>query len=420
LSKSACILFVFCAATAITSPAQVLTTLHNFDGADGIFPQGTLVQATDGNFYGTTFNGGASGNCNLGCGTVFKISRDGALTTLHSFDGNGGANPVAGLVQASDGNFYGTTEYGGANDDPRCNYGDLFGCGTVFKVTPGGNVTTLYNFCSQPYCSDGYGPLGVLVQARDGNFYGMTSAGGIGAERTHCGQGCGTVFKITPDGTLTTLHSFDFNDGYAPFAGLVQASDGNLYGTTLGGGANAAGTVLKITPAGTLTTLHSFRGADGLEPWESLVQASDGNLYGTTVLGGSSGNCVDGCGTVFKITPDGVLTTLHSFDNNDGTYAIGGLVQASDGNFYGTTFYGGAIHTCVGGCGTAFKITPGGMLTTLHTFINTTDGANPYGGLVQATDGNLYGTTQYGGARGDGTVFRLVTLRACAVCPSVK
>ncbi len=223
LLKMVCIAVVFCAATAIASPAQILTTLHSFGGGDGAYPYAGLVQASDRNFYGTTRDGGASGNCIDKCGTVFKITPNGTLTTLHSFGGGDGAYPEAGLVQASDGNFYGTTEFGGVN-----NYG------TVFKITPNGTLTTLHSFGG----GDGAYPEAGLVQASDGNFYGTTTRGGANYY--------GTVFRITPDGTLTTLHNFGYGDGAYPYAGLVQASDGNFYGTTLNGGAYGDGTVFRL------------------------------------------------------------------------------------------------------------------------------------------------------------------------------
>jgi uncharacterized repeat protein (TIGR03803 family) len=201
------------------------------------------------------------------------------------------------------------------------------------------SLTTLYSFAGS---DDGGYPVAGLVQGSDGNFYGPTSAGG--------GHNLGTVFKITPSGTLTTLYSFAGSDGEFPFAGLVQGSDGNFYGTTEQGGANDQGTVFKITPSGTLTTLYSFAGSDGAEPFAGLVQGSDGNFYGTTQLGGL-GPCTGGCGTVFKITPSGALTTLYSFAGSDGANPDAGLVQGSDGNFYGTTHQGGANNV-----GTVFRL----------------------------------------------------------------
>src|SRR5271166_5223270 len=227
-----CVVLAFCA-TAVHLPAQILTTLYSLDGADGATPYAAVVLATDGNLYGTTLQGGASGNCSGGCGTVFKTTPSGTLTTLHSFGGSDGFFPVAGLVQTTDGNFYGTTVAGGASSS-----------GTVFKITPSGTLTTLYSFCSQNNCADGAYPQDRLLQATDGNFYGTTYNGGSGS---NC---CGTVFRITPSGALTTLYSWTGTDGAYPYAGLVQAKDGNFYGTTYAGGANQEGTVFKITPSG--------------------------------------------------------------------------------------------------------------------------------------------------------------------------
>src|ERR1035437_8373079 len=251
-------------------------------------------------------------------------------------------------------------------------------CAATAIPSPAQTFTTLFSFsCTSQYYTDGANPSSPLVQATDGNFYGATRSGG-GA---NCGASgaYGTLFKITAGGALTTLHTFDGTDGATAYVKLVQASDGNFYGTTYVGGDNANGTVFKITPSGTLTTLHSFDDTDGAGPG-GLIQASDGNFYGTTWVGGANGY-----GTVFKITPAGALTTLHSFDVTDGSYPFG-LIQATDGNFYGTTDHGGAYSNCNLGCGTVFKITPAGTLTTLYSF-DSTDGASP-GWMIQATDGN--------------------------------
>ena len=353
---------------ALPADAQQYTVLHAFAESDGQDPLAGLVQGSDGNFYGTTDAGGTGGN-----GTVFKITPAGALTTLHSFSGSDGRNPPATLVQGTDGNFYGTTNQGGA-----------MGAGTVFKITPAGALTTLYPFAG----SDGSHPYAGLVQGTDGNFYGTTNQGGTGDY--------GTVFKITPAGTLTTLYSFPGSDGGYPQDTLVQGSDGNFYGTAKQGGTGNYGTVFKITPSGTLTTLHSFAGSDGQNPLAGLVQGSDGNFYGTTNQGGTGDY-----GTVFKITPAGTLTTLYSFSGSDGEWPSAALVQGTDGNFYGTTGQGGAS-----GDGTVFKITLGGTLTTLYSFAGN-DGKDPYAALVQGSDGNFYGTTAYGGPLGGGVVFRL-------------
>ena len=323
-------------------------------------------------------------------------SRAQTFTSLASFRGTEGVEPLyVSLVQGLDGDLYGTTTYGGANN-----------FGTVFKVTSTGTVITLYSFCAPSGCP-GRAYAG-LVLGTDGNFYGTTIGGGT--------YGYGTVFRVNPQGGLKTLHSFNSTDGASPYAPLVQGADGNFYGTTSAGGAYGYGTVFRLTPEGTLTTLHIFAGypADGNYPYAPLVQATDGNFYGTTVWGGASDDaCAYGCGTVFEISPEGTLTILHSFEGSDGAYPSAGLIQASDGTFYGTTTGGRASTACVEGCGTVFAITSEGRLTTLHSF-DSTDGANPYGGLVQATDGNFYGTAGKGGA-GDydaGTVFKITSAGA--------
>jgi|HubBroStandDraft_1064217.scaffolds.fasta_scaffold07161_3 uncharacterized repeat protein (TIGR03803 family) len=406
MKRIAYVFYVLCTTAAISLPAQTFTTLHNFDGTDGQAPLAGLIQATDGNLYGTTNEGGTNG----GYGTVFKITPRGTLSTLYSFCAQSncadGTVPYAGLVQATNGDFYGTTASGG---DVCC------GGGTVFKITPSGNLTTLHSFCSQSECRDGETPNAGLVQASNGDLYGTTYGGGA--------AGRGTVFKITPSGTLTRLHSFCSQsrcmDGEYPLGGLVQGTDGDLYGTTWYGGTNLdGGTVFKITPGGALTTLHNFCSqdapcTDGNGPVASLVQATDGDLYGTTEFSG-----VNGGGTIFKITPSGTLTTLYSFcaqsecaDGEDPSYA--GLIQATDGDLYGTTAEGGTSNV-----GTIFKITTSGTLTTLYSFCaesECADGSYPYAGLVQATNGIFYGTTYSGGANdtcpgqlpGCGTVFSL-------------
>jgi uncharacterized repeat protein (TIGR03803 family) len=374
--KSAFAVLLFTAATAIVSFGQTFTTLFNFDGSNGSDPSSPLVQGFDGNLYGTTYGDGV-----LSFGTVFKITPGGTLTTLYSF-GTDGLRPYAGLALASDGIFYGTTVLGGNN-----------GQGTIFKITPRGQLTTLYSFCAQGNCPDGSFPYAGLVQATDGNFYGVTSLGGT--------NGKGTVFRITTGGQLTTLHSFAGPEGAQPFGGLVQGTDGNFYGTAAyGGGVHQDGTVFKITPGGTLTTLGKFRGIRGTRPETPLIQASDKSFYGTTSEGGASG-----WGTVFKMTPGGALTTLHSFHVSDGARPNAPLTQAIDGNFYGTTFSGSTYNA-----GTIFRMTSGGTLTTLHMF-DVTNSAYPQAGVVEATDGTFYGTTVGGTGTqcdlGCGTVFSL-------------
>lgn len=394
-----------------SAQAQTVTTLYSFctlsGCTDGEFPESGLVQGTDGNFYGTAPYGGANSNtqfCNIGCGTVFKITPMGELTTIYSFcsltNCADGDSPVASLVQATDGNFYGTTPLGGAGSN--CSLQEFTGgCGTVFRITPEGKLTTVYNFCSQTNCADGSIPQAPLIQAADGSLYGTTVFGGLNQ------GGKGTVFKITTSGTLTTLYSFcavvvvNCNDGEEPGTGLVQATNGDFYGTN-NGGAHSKGTIFKITAAGKLTTLHTFHGLDGEQP-SGLVQANNGNLYGTTFAGGANG----AAGTIFRITLGGTLATLYNFCTQpncpDGFDPAEGVVQGTDGNLYGTV-NGGSNNG-----GKLFKLAHDGTLTTLYSFClqsGCPDGSDPVG-LGQGTDGNFYGTTDVGGAHGFGAVFSL-------------
>jgi uncharacterized repeat protein (TIGR03803 family) len=296
LARRSCAVFALCAATAIALPAQTFRVLHSFDGVDGSNPNAQVIQATDGNLYGTTSNGGGNGG-----GSVFRITPGTGLTTLYSFCSQtncaDGLNPSSALVQAIDGNLYGTATVGGANG----NYG------TVFKLTLAGTLTVLHSFCSETDCADGSSPPAELVQGTDGKFYGTTELGGT--------AGFGSVFMITPGGTLTTLHSFAGypTEGESPYAAPIQGPDGSLYGTTGWGGApSGVGTVFRITPSGTLIVLYDFCSqfecADGAGPYAGLVQGPDGNFYSTTFFGGAH----DG-GTVFNIAPNGTLTTLYSF-----------------------------------------------------------------------------------------------------------
>jgi uncharacterized repeat protein (TIGR03803 family) len=397
-------LAMFCASTAIGAPAQTFTTLVNFDGTNGSEPL-YVIQGSDGNFYGTTYVGGGivfkmtpqgtlttlynnvtsrlvqgrdgdfygTSSGGGGLGTVFKMTNQGKVTTLHTFDftdGIGGGS-TSGMVQSTDGNFYGTTSSGGFND-----------AGSVFKITPDGTFTSLFSFQGPTFLEPS-----TLVQGTDGSFYGTAEFGGSSYE---CGDfGCGTVFKITPSGTLTTLYNFcsqpNCTDGVGPKDGLVKATDGNFYGTTYST-LYGLGTVFKITPGGTLTTIYRFSGTDGAKP-AGLVQATDGNFYGTAATGGND-TCEYGCGTVFEITPGGTLTTLHSFGGTDGFGPEAGLVQATDGKFYGTTFQGGANHNCNGGCGTVFSLSVG-----LGPFVATNPTSANLGAPVIILGTNLTGAT---------------------------
>ena len=296
---------------------------------------------------------GGNTSCEFGCGTLFKITPNGKFTILYQFSGPDGSTPYGGLVEAPDGNFYGTAETGGT-----------YGGGTVFKVTSGGKLTTLYNFCSQPECTDGDVPSSALTLGPDGNFYGITAWGGTGG---NCYPflyfGCGTAFRVTPTGRVTTLHSFcsvgpSCADGYEPYSGLLSATDGTFYGVT-------ETTAYGLKPSGELTTLYTFCSrpncTDGLDANGVLVEGTDKNLYGVTEQGGSSNSCDTGCGTIFQITRSDSFAVLHSFDGTDGANPYTGLVQATDGKFYGTTASSGAF-----GYGTLFSLDMGlGPFVTL-------------------------------------------------------
>lgn len=424
-AKLACIGVLFCGTAEITSHAQTLTTILSFDGSNGSDPV-TLVQGLNGNFYGTTSTGGigCQSQYGAGCGTVFEITPKG-LNTIYKFCSQ--ANCADGvqpnqLFLSPTGHFYGTTFAGGS-------YSGLCGalepgCGTMFEIAPDGKFTTLYTFLCQSKCADGTNPQAPPVLGINGNLYGTTLLGG--ANSSACPYGCGTIFEITPTGTLTTLHEFctteSCSDGSQP-RGLTLAANGDFYGASINNKETYGGTFFRISADGNYKNLYQFcehtNCLDGAFP-SSVVQGTDGNFYGTTLMGGS-GNGGSGAGTFFRITPRGELTTLYNFcsqTNCTDGWDPSPVILGTDGNFYGTTGQGGAYQnpSCSpsNGCGTIFKITPTGKLTTLYSFCaetNCPDGARP-GALVQGTDGKLYGGTSSGGGssncfEGCGTLFRL-------------
>jgi len=378
---------------------QALTNLYSFTKSpvNQSGSHAALVQGSDSNFYGTT-TGYPWNLLGSSVGTVFRISPKGSYTNLHFFTTAypyDGAYPFASLIQGSNGYFYGTTQLGGT-----------YVSGIVFRISSNGSYTNLYSFGS--YLNDGAQPLSGLVQGSDGYFYGTTWQGGT--------YNSGTVFRISSNGSYTNLYSFGgyATDGAEPLSGLVQGSDGNFYGTTSEGGTHNTGTVFRISSDGSYTNLYSFGNslADGNKP-NKLLQGSDGNFYGTTWQGGTNA-CA--CGTLFRISPSGIETNLYTFGNlpNEGKNPNAGLVQGSDGNFYGTTWYGGntnlddtyMYYGYGTGYGTIFRISPSGIETTLYIFGDSpTDGAQP-NQLVQGIDGNFYGTTWTLGTNDSGTVFR--------------
>jgi uncharacterized repeat protein (TIGR03803 family) len=321
------------------TPAGTLSTFYSFTGGtEAAHPQSGLSLGIDGNFYGTS-----GGGTNLG-GTVFKITPSGAITVYNL---SGVAFPQAPPIQGTDGDFYGTTVGGGiVSGNALCDFSS--GCGSVFKITPSGSFTPLYQFDF----TNGANPYAPLVQGTDGNFYGTTASGGPSPQAF-----AGVVFKITTAGQLTVLHYFEGTDGAGPLSPLIQGTDGNFYGTASGGTSNA-GVVFKITASGSLTVLHNMNGTtDGASPLGGLVQATDGNFYGTNSAGGS-GACSGGCGTFFKITPSGSFSVLHTFDGTTGSAPGVTPFQHTNGIIYGNTSAGGTgnISPCTAGnCGVFYS-----------------------------------------------------------------
>jgi uncharacterized repeat protein (TIGR03803 family) len=368
-----------------------LTMLHTFSGADA--GGGALIEASAGSLYGTA-NSPSFTRFSPG-GTLFKLDLAGAFTTLHHFvRGEGGASPLANVIEASDGSLYGTTSAGGATSSAPLQDSTQSGFGTVFTIEPSGALRLLHSFT---FFGGGHGPAAGLVQAADGMFYGTTRSGGQEGL-----TGPGTVFTVDRTGVLTTLHSFCFfcsaweRIGGVP-NGLIQATDGRLYGTTYAG---PTGSAIFSLPLG--GPVSFFSGLPGGRSSAALIQARLGSFYGTTESGGAFGY-----GTVFSVAVPGSLPIIHySFSNSDGRSPRARVIQGRDGSFYGTTPVGGTFDD-----GTVFRLDPAGTLTTLHHF-GGRDGANPYAGVLEATDGRLYGTTRSGGAFGYGTIFTIDTTGA--------
>ena len=386
------------ALVAATSSAagEPFNVLHSFEGPpSGSRPYAALVVGADGNLYGTTGEGGTGTRClGQGCGTIFRTRPNGTTTILHSFDNvTDGSAPLAGLLLAADGKFYGTTYVGGP----------LVG-GTLFSITPKGKFKLLHTF--QRRGVGGSGPSTALVQGADGAIYGTTSEGGTGTA-PKCivdREGCGTVFKYTRRSGIQVLHSFtgEGSDGAFPSGALRLAVDGNLYGTTSGGGTQQYGTVYRITPQGTMAVLHSFDRTTGANPSGGLVQAADGALYGTTTSGGSKSG-----GTVFRITMAGDHSLVHEFDYDQGDVRpIGTLTIGPNQLLYGVLFAGGDPVPCWGGCGSVYSVSTSGQYSRLHVFSGgDADGKWPSYGLVPLGDRKLVGMTQYGGARNVGVIY---------------
>ncbi len=365
------------------TPGGALTALGGFSCPGGGSESG-LVQGSDGFFYGVTLRGGSHT-----VGSVFRAGMDGSLVQLASFAGAPeGANPQAGLLLASDGDFYGTTLNGGSNS-----------LGAIFRITTNGVLTTLASSDSL-YGPAMRQPYGGLMQATDGGLYGTSLSGGTNHR--------GSVFRVGSDGTMTLFASLDQPNGNYPRARLVQGGDGAFYGTTAQGGSHDLGTVFRVTTNGTLTALVSFAVTNGASPLYELVVGGDGVLYGTTGRGGVGvAGASANRGTVFRLATNGELTTLVSFASTNGDYPNGGLVWGKDGALYGTTSEGGSWP----GGGTVFRITTNGEFRTVASFgqLGFPYGRSPKGTLLRTKDGSLYGTTTQGGRYGRGTVFKVDT-----------
>jgi uncharacterized repeat protein (TIGR03803 family) len=364
---------IVCAGAAAAKPT--VTVLHNLYGdTDGCTPRAGVVFDRTGNLYGTTEGCGKGG-----FGTAFSLTPSGKFEVLHAFKGKpDGAYPEASLLASGHGKLYGTTFEGGDSD-----------FGMVFELKPD-KKKVLHSFIGD---TDGVGPVAPLIKDGLGNLY-STARYGLGTNK-------GTIFKIAPDNTFSVLFTFTTDEQGSPSeAGLYADAAGNLYGSTEFGGAKESGTIYKLTPEGVMSVVYEFQGgADGAGPVGALVTDDAGNFYGATLGGGTSN-----FGTIFKLMPDGVKTTLHIFqgpDQGDG-YDVEAPLMAKGGAFYGTTQFGGGENA-----GTIFKVWPDGTYRVVYSFKTQGDAKLPYAPLTKGPDGALYGTTVAGGAGSGGTIFKL-------------
>lgn len=363
------------------------------NGSDGAFPTGDLIADATGTYYGTTTGGGGSLNCSAGCGTVYKVE-NGVETPIYRFTGDSdGEYPQSGLLLDTEGNLYGSAAAG------------PLGFGIVYKIAPDGTKTVIHSFAGPP--NDGYGPNGDLLFDGDGNIYGTTSLGGDG----NCDDGCGTVFKISPDGQESILYSFQGggvganDDGDYPVSGLVSDGQGNFYGVTYGGGKlpqcpNGCGTMFKIAPDGQESLFYSFEGGQkGGHPSDRPLLGADGYFYVVCPRGGDS---FKPFGCILKVGLDGTSRLFYSFKHHeDGFGPSDGLIADSQGNLYGTVRIGGAHSS-----GLVYALTPHGKFSVLYDFPGSSDHF-PMGRLIIDPHGNLLGTTNRGGDYDAGSIFEV-------------
>lgn len=401
-----CSIAIFAAQSAQAQTYEVLYTFVG--GTDGANPAASVIRDTDGNFYGTTYFGGTA---NLG--TVFKLDKSGKETVLHSFiGGTDGASPQAGVILDAEGNLYGTTTSGGGTG---CGGS---GCGVVFKVSKTGKEKVLHSFTGSP---DGAVPYGGLILDSTGNLYGTTNRGRTGGSCARFGGGCGVVFKVSNTGKETVL--FSFTDTYSsyPSTGVIHDAQGHLYGTAHNDDSGPGGTVYRLSPGRNgqykETVLYVFTGStDGSFPSGGLVRDANGNIYGNTAAGGDL-DCEmpNGCGVVFKLSNKDKETVVYSFTGgSDGANPYGGMIQDAKGNFYGATSEGGGGGCNGSGCGTVFKLNQAGHENVLYSFAGANGEPDTPNGVIEDSKGNLYGTTFYGGdlscgqnGYGCGVVFKL-------------
>jgi uncharacterized repeat protein (TIGR03803 family) len=370
------LVWVLGALAIVPAQAQTEVVLLNFAKLAGETPYAGVIRDSAGNLYGTASEGGPLRG---GYGLVYKLDTAGRETVLHSFTGGAdGRYPEAGLIRDSAGNLYGTTDQGGTA-----------GAGVIYKLDTAGNETVLYTFTGG---ADGTNPLLGLIRDSAGNLYGTTFTGGT--------AGAGVVYKVDSAGNETVLHTFTGGaDGGSPDAGVIRDSKGNLYGTAGQGGTAGYGAVYKLSKAGKETVLYSFTGgADGANPVAGVIRDSAGNLYGTTLSGGAAN-----FGAVYKVDSVGNETVLYSFTGGaDGANPYAGVISDAAGNLYGTTFFGGPSNA-----GVVYKLDTSGTETVLYGFTGANDGSRPIAGVIRDSEGSLYGTTEYGGKHGRGVIFEI-------------